>query len=90
MFRPKAHTHYRARYFSIVTSNGVAKKIDEYVPAIIPTRSVSAKSRVEAGPRKKRMRSVITTVSDVLTERVKVCDRERPAVSAKSSFRPLS
>ena len=74
----------------MVTSNGVARNIDEYVPAIIPTRSVSAKSRVEAGPRKKRMRSVMMTVSDVLMERVNVWESARPAVSAKSSLRPRS
>ena len=74
----------------MVTSNGVARNIDEYVPAIIPTRSVSAKSRVEAGPRKKRTSRVKTTVSDVLIERTNVCWSERPAVSAKSSFRLCS
>src|ERR1700741_1014686 len=37
---------------SQATSKGDARKIDEYVPIIIPTASVSAKVCVVAGPRK--------------------------------------
>jgi len=45
-------TYFRfANRRSTATSKGVAKKIDEYVPTIIPIRSVSAKWLVEVGPK---------------------------------------
>ena len=79
-----------ARHLSTATKSGVARNIDEYVPAMIPTRSVSEKSRVEAGPRRKSAVKAIAVVSDVFTERTRVWFKLRPATSVKSSLRPRS
>jgi len=53
-----------------ITNNGLAKKIDEYVPKNIPAVSIIAKTFVLVGPKKTRARSVIITVEDVAIERV--------------------
>ena len=72
----------------IVTSNGVAKKIDEYVPTMMPTNCTSARSFSVPTPRIQ----TATTISDatgmieirlVLIERMNVWLIARLACSAK-------
>ena len=47
-------------------------KIDEYVPAVIPTSKASTKSLVALLPTKYKTTSERSTVSDVLIDRVNV------------------
>ena len=54
----------------VITSNGLAKKIDEYVPKNIPAVSIIAKIFVLAGPKNTRASNAIITVDDVAIERV--------------------
>ena len=73
--RPKADPPQAEAFplrFAHSTRSGVASATEEYVPAIIPTRSVSAKSLVDSGPRIKSAMSEIATVTDVFTDRTNV------------------
>ena|SRR3989344_1092471 len=69
-----------------VTSKGEAKKIEEYVPAIIPMMSASEKYLVDWAPRKYSETKTIKTVSEVLMERVIVWFKDFPTTSSKDSF----
>ena len=61
-------------------------KIDEYVPAMIPTMSVRAKSFVVSPPMRNKARSARKMVSDVLIERPNVSETDLPTVSANVSL----
>lgn len=50
---------YFDAYFAIITKSGVARNIDEYVPAITPTASTSAKFCVASPPKKNNHNVVI-------------------------------
>ena len=48
-----------------MTSKGLARNIDEYVPKNIPAVSINAKYLVDTGPKKNKARSTRMTVSEV-------------------------
>ena len=78
--------NYLSCKFFKVTSSGEATKIDEYVPAITPTSSTNAKSRVDSPPRKYSDARAMKIVTDVLIDLAIVCDTESPTVSVKETF----
>lgn len=53
-----------------ITNIGLAKKIDEYVPKIIPTVSVIANNLVLEGPKKTRANSTKIVVREVIIDLV--------------------
>jgi len=57
---------------SHATSAGLARKIDEYVPATIPTINASANGFVESPPKKKMAHKLSKVVMDVLRDRLMV------------------
>ena len=63
-------------YFSVLlchsTSRGVAIKIDEYVPTMIPSTSASTKYCMEAAPNRSNATNVNSVDTDVLIERASV------------------
>jgi len=59
-----------ALIFSQVMSKGLAINIEEYVPAVMPIKSTSTKSRKDSPPNKYNARRVISTVADVLMDRI--------------------
>lgn len=70
---------------SKVTSSGDAKKIDEYVPAITPTRRTKAKSFVDSPPIKYSATSAKKIVNEVLIDLPKVSVTDLPTVSVNGS-----
>ena len=56
----------------MVTNNGEPMKIDEYVPAAIPTIRAREKCCVVEPPRIYKTTRAISVVNEVLMERVKV------------------
>ena len=78
--------NYERRHLLIVTRSVLARKIEEYVPAIMPTESTNAKFFVASLPIKKRARSARSVVSEVFMERPMVCIILAPTVSANVVF----
>ena len=56
----------------MVIKRGVAKNIEEYVPAIIPMIRTSAKFCVASLPTKNKARSAKSVVREVLIDRIYV------------------
>lgn len=52
------------------TRSGLARRIEEYVPAVMPMASIRAKWRVARPPKKRIERAASTTVKEVLMERI--------------------
>ena len=61
-------------------------KMDEYVPAITPTKRTKAKLRVASPPRKYSAIRAKKIVREVLIERPKVWVTDMPTVSTKLPF----
>ncbi len=65
------------------TNNGLATKIEEYVPATVPTKIVRTKYLRLIGPRKYKDKSTKTRVKEVLTDRAMVSLRLLFTISDK-------
>ena len=53
-----------------ITNNGLAKKIEEYVPKNIPAVSIMAKTFVLVGPKNTSARRAMITVDEVAIDLV--------------------
>ena len=67
------------------TSSGLATKIDEYVPEMMPISSARTKSLIAAPPNSSSASSVMTTVRLVMIDRPNVCRIEWLTISANGS-----
>lgn len=72
-------------YCSKSTRSGEARKIDEYVPKNIPIASMIEKSCVLLGPRIASESTMTKTMSDVLIDRINVCDKLSPTTAANAT-----